>query len=115
MSGMNRHTGAVMDGTEHLAQSIADILTTPLGSCLARRAYGSWIPELIDQPVTPALILKLYGATAVAISRWENRFQLRRVSLETGSTPGKSVLTLEGHPLDPSTSNSLVRLTIPLS
>ena len=32
MIGMDRHTGAALSGVEHLRQSIADILTTPVGS-----------------------------------------------------------------------------------
>lgn len=115
MPGMSRHTGARLSDEAHLAQSVADILTTPLGSRLARRDYGSMLPDLIDQPLTPALALRIYGATAVALSRWEPRLRLRRVTLETGTGPSSRVLHLEGQRRDAPASNSLVRLTIPLS
>lgn len=115
MTGMNRHTGAAMDGLEHLAQSVADILTTPIGSVVGLRDYGSYVPSLIDQPLTPALPLRIYGATAVALSRWEPRLRLRRVTLEAGAQPSARILTIEGHRRDTLPANSLVRLTIPLS
>jgi phage protein D len=42
--------------------------------------------ELIDQPMTPANILRLYAATAVALTRWEDR--LRLVSLAISEKRG---------------------------
>ena len=115
MTGMSRQTGAALDDDAHLAQSITDILTTPIGSRLARRDYGSLLPDLIDQPLTPALPLRIYGATAVAVARWEPRLRLRRVSLEAGDQHSARVLQLEGDRLDAPAPTSLVRLTIPLS
>lgn len=47
---MDRYTGRRITGMEHLKQSIADILTTPLGSRLERRTYGSLLLGLIDAP-----------------------------------------------------------------
>ena len=34
---MNRNTGRAVAGLEHLRQSVADILTTPVGSRVMRR------------------------------------------------------------------------------
>ena len=50
MSGLNRHTGRAVEGLAHLSQSIADILTTPIGTRVMRRDYGSELPFLLDQP-----------------------------------------------------------------
>ena len=50
MIGTHAATGKRLEGNAHLAQSIADILTTPLGTRLMRHDYGSLLPELIDQP-----------------------------------------------------------------
>ncbi|MGL4827152.1 MAG: GPW/gp25 family protein, partial [Vibrionaceae bacterium] len=47
---MNRFTGYSISELQHIKQSIQDILTTPLGSRVMRRDYGSAIFELIDQP-----------------------------------------------------------------
>lgn len=39
--GMNSATGKTITDTEHLRQSVQDILITPQGSRIARREYGS--------------------------------------------------------------------------
>lgn len=41
MRGMNSETGKTISGIEHLKQSIVDILTTPVGTRVMRRDYGS--------------------------------------------------------------------------
>ena len=78
MSGMDRRTGAPLDGLGHIRQSVADILSTMIGARVGRREYGSLLPELIDRPMTPPNILRLYAATALALSRWEKRLRLLR-------------------------------------
>ena len=47
MIGMARTSGAILTGDAHLAQSVADILTTPIGSRVMRREYGSLLFELV--------------------------------------------------------------------
>ncbi|WP_349616223.1 GPW/gp25 family protein [Azotobacter salinestris] len=107
MTGMSRSTGQAIGDLEHLRQSIADILTTPLGTRLMRRDYGSLIPELIDQPLNGATVTRLYAATATALIRWEPRLRLSRVQLSLGSAPGSAFLDLEGNRVDDNASFSL--------
>lgn len=95
MHGLNSHTGASVAGLAHLRQSIRDILSTPIGSRVMRREYGSRLHELIDAPSSRATLLQLYAATAEALERWEPRFKLTRVQAES-ATPGHIFLTLEG-------------------
>ena len=97
--GMSRATGVLLPPPEHLRQSINDIITTPIGSRLLRREYGSLIPFLIDQPANPATKLKIMAAIATAIIKWEPRVKVRQVQLsmnadatnDTGNT-GVNVL-----------------------
>lgn len=71
---MNRFTGEkIISETEHIKQSIADILLTPVGSRLQRRDYGSRIPELIDRPMNHALLLQLAASAVMALHKWEPR------------------------------------------
>ncbi|MDO9571175.1 MAG: GPW/gp25 family protein [Hydrogenophaga sp.] len=93
---MHRTTGQAVDGLDHLNQSIVDILTTPLGSRVMRRDYGSLLPELIDQPDNGATRLRVYAATASALMRWEPRLRLIRVALQTGVRHGQVVLDIDG-------------------
>ena len=95
MTGTSRITARPIDQDAHLTQSITDILTTPKDSRVMRRDYGSRLPELIDQPITPRLAVELYAATAEALRRWEPRFKLTRVRL-TDARAGWVELTLEG-------------------
>ena len=115
MAGMSRSGGEALDGLDHIRQSVADILGTPIGSRVCRRDYGSLLPDLIDQPFTPANILRLYAASAVAIARHESRLRLRSVSLAAGARPGAATLTLIAERTDSATPNALARLTLPLS
>ena len=79
MRGMNNSTGKALDGVQHLKQSISDILTTPIGSRIMQRDYGSTLFELVDRPTSPGFALDVYAATAEALLKWEPRFRLDRI------------------------------------
>ncbi len=96
MSGMDQHTGRVITGLEHLRQSIADILMTPVGSRIARRSYGSLLPELVDHPDNGATRVRLIAATAGALMRWEPRIRVSRIRLKAGARAGQLLVELEG-------------------
>ena len=82
MPGMHVSTGRqISSDFAHIKQSVADILITPINTRLMRRDYGSLLPELIDQPLNAKTILRLYAAIAIAIIRWEPRYQLIAVAL----------------------------------
>lgn len=80
MRGMNAGTGKELEGLDHLKQSIADILSTRIGTRVMRRDYGSNIPNLIDRPVTAEFAVDIYMALAEALDRWEPRLRLRETS-----------------------------------
>jgi phage baseplate assembly protein W len=93
---MNRTTGRRIEGLAHLHQSIADILTTPPGSRVMRREYGSLLPELIDQPDNGTTRVRIFAATAAALMRWEPRLRVSRIQIETGTRPGQVVMGIAG-------------------
>ncbi|MCY1363452.1 Lysozyme [compost metagenome] len=111
MPGMNATTGRALDALAHLRQSIADILTTPIGSRVMRREYGSQIPDLIDQPTNGDTVVRLYAATAMALMRWEPRLRLTRVQFYRGAEPSSVTLELEGTRVD---TNESLNLQVPL-
>lgn len=84
MSGLSPVTGRGVDprSDEYVIQSVTDVLTTPIGSRVMLRAYGSHLPDLVDQPNTPILRQRLYGATALALLRWHRASRLKTVRLE---------------------------------
>ncbi|WP_454886158.1 GPW/gp25 family protein [Sphingomonas oryzagri] len=112
---MNILTGAPIAGDAHLVQSIGDILSTPIGSRVMLRDYGSALFELVDAPFNPATRLRMYAATAVALQKWEPRIALTRVSIAPDAeTRGAFEITLEGNRTDSPSPNSLTTLTLPL-
>ncbi len=93
MMGMSRHTGRKIKGSAHLAQSIHHILTTPKGSLVMLRDYGSDLPDIIDHPINGETVLDVFQATAEALDRWEPRVDLARIEL-VASRPGYAELEL---------------------
>ena len=113
---MDRATGRAIDLPEHIAQSVADIVTTPLGSRVMRRDYGCLLPLLIDQPDNPATQIRITAAVAGALLRWEPRVRLMRLGLaRDAERPGHAELQLRGQiVVEPLRRPLPLSLTIPL-
>lgn len=104
MNGMDRHTGRPLVGADHLRQSIDDILSTPFGTRVGRRTYGSLLPELLAQPLNDLGRLRVVAAAALALLRQEERARIRRVQFRRGDRPGEARLLIEGRRSDVSPS-----------
>lgn len=104
---MDANTGKTLEGLDHLRQSIKDILTTPIGTRVMRRDYGSRLFELLDRPMSPELIADIQAAVVMAITTHEPRIQLTKVEVvSVGSEPnydsnqpegGKLLVNLNGY------------------
>ncbi|WP_442323769.1 GPW/gp25 family protein [Cernens ardua] len=91
---MSRYTGKALTDDEHIAQSIDDILSTPIGSRLIRRNYGSLIADLIDRPLNTETRLRIISATVDAVTRWEHRITVQSVE-EISINQGKLAVTMK--------------------
>lgn len=111
--GINAANGVAIDGAEHLAQSVGDILTTPIGTRVMRRDYGSMLFDLIDQPLNAATRLLIFAATALALSRWEPRLRLLKVALGGDPARGELTVELDGELIDAG-ANARVLLSVPI-
>ncbi|MBV4412895.1 GPW/gp25 family protein [Enterobacteriaceae bacterium YMB-R22] len=109
--GMNRNTGLGISDTEHISQSMRDILLTPVGSRVMRREYGSLLSALIDMPQNPALRLQIMVACYSAIQKWEPRIRLTAISFETGNA-GEMYVDITGMRTD---TDASVSTTVSLS
>lgn len=107
--GMSAATGRRLEDLEHIKQSVRDILTTPIGSRVMRREYGSLLPELIDQPLNGATLMRAYAATVMALVRWEPRIRVTRVQFDMDGA-GRLMIDLEGTRSDGARAD----LTVPL-
>ncbi|HEY9092041.1 GPW/gp25 family protein [Parasphingorhabdus sp.] len=114
MIGLSKSTGKALDGNAHLIQSIADILSTPIGTRIMRRDYGSLIFDLIDRPLNTATRSLVHAASAIAISRWEPRLKLRKVTMDGEPASGRLSITIEGDRTDLPSANAHVSLSIPI-
>lgn len=95
MNGIDATNGKSLSGLDHLRQSIIDILTTPIGTRVMRREYGSRLFDLVDAPMNRATIVEIYAAAAEALQRWEPRFKLERIQA-VSVEPGRVELELTG-------------------
>ncbi|MDA9231357.1 GPW/gp25 family protein [Rickettsiales bacterium] len=92
---MNINTGADISEINHLKQSISNILTTPIGSRVMRRDYGSNLFNKIDHPVNGELIAEIYLDIVESLFIWEPRFELDQVAVQNIQN-GKITIDLEG-------------------
>lgn len=94
--GVSRFSGDVVTDWSHVRQSIADILTTPLGSRVMLREYGSELFDLIDRPMIEQNILRCYVATYLAILRWEPGYRPTSFSVPEAGPDGRIRMTIGG-------------------
>lgn len=83
--GMDANTGTWLMDIDHLHQSIKKILTTPIGTRVERREFGSLVPDLVDRPVNQEYPLLVYAAVATALMHHEPRLKLERMQLDISS------------------------------
>lgn len=93
--GMSRDTGRAITESDHLRQSVRDILLTRKEPACAP-GYGSLLSALIDQPQNPALRLQIMAAVYVALRRWEPRLQLDTITVNSSNMDGAMVIELAG-------------------
>ena len=81
MTGMDRASGKPLADLLHLRQSITDILSTPIGSRIMRRDYGSRLFKRLDAPLTGELLAEIYADVVEALFSYEPRFEVTNVSV----------------------------------
>lgn len=72
------------------------ILTTPIGSRVMRREFGSELFDLIDRPMTDQVILAIYSAAVMAIARWEPRYAVTGCKTTIAAEDGAMSMELSG-------------------
>lgn len=111
--GMNPDTGLTLTGLDHIRMSLRKILTTPVGSCVERREFGSMLPDMVDQPLNDVGILQAVAASAQAITKWETRIALKTLQLNQDATsPTTLTIEMEATVVD---SGDTISLQLPLS
>ncbi|MDA0902624.1 MAG: GPW/gp25 family protein [Proteobacteria bacterium] len=92
---MNINNGKDISAIDHLKQSISNILTTPIGSRVMRRDYGSNLFNRIDQPINGELISGIYLDIIESLFTWEPRFEVEQMIVQD-INKGKIILDIQG-------------------
>jgi len=78
--GLNRQTGRPLEGWPHVMQSLGVIFSTRFGDRIMRRVFGSAVPGLLGQNLTPDTLARFYTAIILAVELWEPRFRVRQIA-----------------------------------
>ena len=79
-TGVDRNTGRVLTGIDHVRQSVQVIFTTALFSRVMRRFFGSYVSALLEREnLTPDALSRFFLAIIVAIDLWEPRLRVLKV------------------------------------
>lgn len=111
-TGLNASTGQPISDIDHIRQSCAIILTTPVGSRVMRRNFGSLLPDLIDKPLNGKTRMQCMAATAMALRQWEPRLSLTSVTLSSNGpalTIDIDTIRRDGH-----AAGQRVQLSVPV-
>ncbi len=90
-TGLSRVDGQPLSDFDHVRQSLGVIFTTRLTSRVLARTFGSAIPGLLGQPLTPADLMKFYLAIVIAVELWEPRFVVTSIAYPDASNSPKAL------------------------
>ena len=93
---MNINNGQNISEIAHIKQSVTNILTTPIGSRVMRRDYGSRLFEKIDRPLNGELIAEIYYDITESLFIWEPRFELEQIIIQNIGK-GKIIIDIIGN------------------
>jgi uncharacterized protein len=77
--GMNRYTGKMLTGWDHVVQSMLLIFSTRYHERVIRRWVGSFVPHLIGDNATETTITRFYWSIANGLDLWEPNYRIQRV------------------------------------
>lgn len=67
---LDNSTGQEIELKQYIKNQIKDVLTTPIGSRVMRRDYGSSFTDLIDMPLNNRLIMQIKAEIISAITKF---------------------------------------------
>lgn len=94
--GLDAATGRIITGWEHVLQSLSDIFTTGFGERVIREWYGSFVPNLLGQLITPREVAPFFVAITSAIEQWEPRFRVTEIRVLKATREGALHFYVDG-------------------
>lgn len=89
--GMDRVTGKVITGWDHVLQSMTLIFSTRYHERVIRRWAGSFVPHMLGNSAVESVITRFYWAIGMGLDLWEPNYRVQRVNI--GVRTGGSLLT----------------------
>jgi hypothetical protein len=95
MAGMNRATGKLFSGWDHVLQSVRVIMTTPFFERVMRDYVGSHAVKLLGENVNEQTVMRLRWAIMLAIDLFEPRLTPYRIDIVDFDRTGSSDWVLQ--------------------
>jgi len=95
-TGLDRNTGGTVTDWARVLQSLSVIFTSRFGERVLREWFGSSVPNLLGQLITPREIVPYFGAICAAIEMWEPRFRVTKIDVLGATRTGKLTLYIDG-------------------
>lgn len=96
MAGVNRETGKVLAGFEHVQHSLQVIFSTQQGSRVMREWFGNPGLRLLGEPQTEATVLIWFNILYALIELFEPRYRVRSFSVDDMDGLGFTQFTISG-------------------
>ena len=81
--GMDRRTGKVLVGWDHVLQSMELIFATRYHERILRQWVGSFVPHLLGQNITEPTVTRFWWAIISAIDLWEPNYSIKQIFLRS--------------------------------
>ena len=82
--GMDRKTGKILVGWEHVVQSMEMLFATRYHERILRQWVGSFVPHLLGQNITELTVTRFWWAIISAIDLWEPNYRIKDIALRAG-------------------------------
>jgi phage baseplate assembly protein W len=80
--GVDRRTGRVLVGWDHVVQSMATMFITRFHERVLRRWCGTFVPHLLGENATSRVITRFYWAIVTAVDLWEPNYRIQHIGVE---------------------------------
>lgn len=79
--GMDRRTGKMLTGWQHVEQSLEMLFATRFHERILREWAGSFVPHLLGENITGATINRFWWAIISACDLWEPDYAIKQIFL----------------------------------
>lgn len=96
MAGVNAETGEVLDGFDHVQQSLSKIFSTPQGQRVMREWFGNPGLKVLGRNQTEETILLFFNVISMLVDLFEPRFRIIQFDLNDITRLGETAITMNG-------------------